>query len=233
LSLDPDGPQRGFYNFAKNHITRLGRRMHTSFLKTLTIVAARIPAQNQQSFMAMEIEAYDNPDINSAYVSTYQFFLQGSDLDIDAVSLQTFTLNNSGLYVGHSPYYNLDNIELAKASEFLPFPTGEKVTLEDISNPNTEQSTFEKYIEEIEIENFDSSAEEALIEAIFGKSPKGLFNIFKKKNGDVVLSLNLDSEDNIIKFAQLLREPRVLKAGAAFLDKINKRTDDGIQFTEE
>jgi hypothetical protein len=49
--------------------------MHTSFLKTLNIVAARIPAQNQQSFMAMEVEAYDNPDINSAYVSTYQFFL--------------------------------------------------------------------------------------------------------------------------------------------------------------
>jgi hypothetical protein len=29
--------------------------MHTSFLKTLNIIAARIPAQNQQSFMAMRV----------------------------------------------------------------------------------------------------------------------------------------------------------------------------------
>jgi hypothetical protein len=55
--------------------------------------------------MGMEVELYDNPDINSAHVSTMQFYLQGSDLDIDAVSLQTYTLSQSGLFVGHSPYY--------------------------------------------------------------------------------------------------------------------------------
>lgn len=66
--------------FKHEQLRKLGRRMHTSFLKTLHIIAARIPAQNMQSFMAMEIEAYDNPDINSAYVSSMQFYLQGSDL---------------------------------------------------------------------------------------------------------------------------------------------------------
>lgn len=67
-------------DFAMQHLKELGEQMHTSFLRSLEIIAARIPAQNQQSFMAMEVEAYDNPDINSAYVSVFQFYLQGSDL---------------------------------------------------------------------------------------------------------------------------------------------------------
>jgi hypothetical protein len=32
-----------------------GTRIHNSFIKSLNIIAARIPAQNQQSFMGMEI----------------------------------------------------------------------------------------------------------------------------------------------------------------------------------
>jgi hypothetical protein len=48
---------------------------HTSFLRSLDIVAARIPAQSMQSYMPMRIVAFDNPDINTAYVSTYQILL--------------------------------------------------------------------------------------------------------------------------------------------------------------
>lgn len=59
-------------------LIRKGRAKHTSFLKSLDVVAARIPAQNMQSFMAMKVVAFDNPDINNAYVSTLQIFLQGS-----------------------------------------------------------------------------------------------------------------------------------------------------------
>ena len=55
------------------------REKHTSFLKSLDIIAARIPAQSMQSFMPMKVVAFDNPDINTAYVSTYQILLQGSD----------------------------------------------------------------------------------------------------------------------------------------------------------
>ena len=52
---------------------------HTSFLRSLDIVAARIPAQSMQSYMPMKIIAFENADINNAYVSTYQILLQGSD----------------------------------------------------------------------------------------------------------------------------------------------------------
>ncbi len=62
-----------------NPIIRAGRMKHTSFLRSLDIVAARIPAQSMQSYMPMKVIAFDNPDINTAYVSTYQILLQGSD----------------------------------------------------------------------------------------------------------------------------------------------------------
>lgn len=61
-----------------HNIIKEGRAKHTSFLKSLDIVAARIPSQSKQSYMAMKVVAYDNPDINTAHVSVYQILLQGS-----------------------------------------------------------------------------------------------------------------------------------------------------------
>jgi hypothetical protein len=47
--------------------------------------------------MPMKVVAYDNPDLNNAYVSTLQILLQGSDFDIDAVSLVTYDIDDNGL----------------------------------------------------------------------------------------------------------------------------------------
>jgi hypothetical protein len=47
-----------------------GHEIHTSFLQSLKVVAARIPAQSMQSFMPMKVVAFEAPDINTAYVST-------------------------------------------------------------------------------------------------------------------------------------------------------------------
>lgn len=66
-------------NYISNRLIRELREKHTSFLKALDVVAARIPSQSMQSFMPMRVIAFDNPDINTAYVSTMQILLQGSD----------------------------------------------------------------------------------------------------------------------------------------------------------
>jgi len=105
----------------------MGHQLHTSFLKSLEVVAARIPAQSMQSFMPMKVAAFEAPDINTAYVSTAQFLFQGSDLDIDAVSLASYSFDHSGRYIMHSPFANVDTIENLEASESIPFPTGEKL----------------------------------------------------------------------------------------------------------
>jgi len=52
-------------------IIRDGRKMYTSFDESLNIIAGRIPAQSQQSFMAQRLVAFENPNVNSAYVSTW------------------------------------------------------------------------------------------------------------------------------------------------------------------
>lgn len=101
-----------------------GRNKHTSFLKSLEITAARIPSQSKQSYMPMKVVAYDNPDLNNAYVSTLQILLQGSDFDIDAVSLVTYDIDDNGLLQTWSPYTTLTSKELLEESLKLPIPSG-------------------------------------------------------------------------------------------------------------
>lgn len=113
-----------------NPIIKAGRAKYSAFLKSLDVVAARIPSQSLQSFMPMKVVAYDNPNRNSAYVSTLQILLQGSDYDIDAVSIVTFNINSNGNLDLWSPYSNVDTIDNLEESMRLPFPTGKDVEFE-------------------------------------------------------------------------------------------------------
>lgn len=127
--------------------------IHSSFIKSLDVLAARIPAQTMQSFMPMKVVAFDNPDVNSAYVNYWQIWLQGSDFDIDKVSLLGYSFDRTGKYVGWSPYFNLKTINNLKASEMLPFPTGKKV---EVVPTNDESLTewFNDYVGESKLFNF-------------------------------------------------------------------------------
>ena len=131
-------------------IYKLGREMHTSFLQSLKVLAARIPAQCMQSFMPMEVTEFDDSGLNSAYVSHFQFWLQGSDLDIDKVSLLGYAFDRDGRFVGWSPYFNLESEELLNESLNLPFPTGKKVEVvytEDEGLLAKTQDSFSAYID--------------------------------------------------------------------------------------
>lgn len=73
-------PNENEVGYQTNPLIRALREKHTSFVKALDVVAARIPSQSMQSFMPMRVVAFDNPDINTAYVSTMQILLQGSKI---------------------------------------------------------------------------------------------------------------------------------------------------------
>ena len=134
ISKDLNSPEKLASSSAFRYIQKLGREIHTSFLRSLDIIAARIPAQSMQSFMAMKIAAFIESDINTAYVSTDQIWLQGSDFDIDAVSLAMFSINSMGKYATWSPYMDLSSIEQLKKSEDLPLPTGVECTVKSGEN---------------------------------------------------------------------------------------------------
>lgn len=73
---------KNFVKNSKNTLNKEGARIFTSFKKSLEIVAARIPAQSLQSVMTMKVAGFVDSDINTAYVSTIQTFLQGSKKNI-------------------------------------------------------------------------------------------------------------------------------------------------------
>lgn len=106
-------------------ILKNGRELHTSFNASLDLIAGRIPAQSQQSFMTQRVVAFDNSDINTAMVSTFQLFLQGSDLDIDAVTLLGYEFDKNGKFIGWSPYFDIEHSDNLEASKKMPLPTGE------------------------------------------------------------------------------------------------------------
>lgn len=175
------------------------RQIWTSFMKYLENVAARIPAQSQQSFMAQRVAMFENTDTNNAYVSKFQFFLQGSDLDIDAVSIQTFDINRNGIYETYSPYANLDSPALLKASEkYLPFPTGEKIKVEEIHD-----STITTMHQLIAKQHYEGKR-------LFGLANKltqqdALFLINYTRNKDVTIEINTNSEQNIKDLATIIK----------------------------
>ena len=176
-------------------ISQEGLKVHASFLKSLEVIAGRIPAQSQQSFMTQKVAAFTNSDINSAYVSTFQLFIQGSDLDIDTVNLIGAGFDRQGHYVLWSPYANLGNSELIKASEQLPFPTGQAT---EITYDNSKDSFF------ITFNDF------------FGKNK--LFNIELDPNtGDVVRN-----EQGVYKISFDSESPTAIKQLAEFLNLVEK-----------
>ena len=120
------GEIKGTYTGMFGQIINSAIETHTSFIKSLDYIVSRTPAQSHQSFMPMKLVAFDESDVNSAYVSRYQLYLQGSDFDVDKASLLGSIIRN-GKYITWSPYMSLQSIEHLRASETLPFPTGLKL----------------------------------------------------------------------------------------------------------
>ena len=169
-------------------ILQNGRELHTSFNESLNLVAGRIPAQSQQSFMTQRVIGFDNSDRNTAMVSTFQLFLQGSDLDIDAVTLLGYEFDKNGKFVSWSPYFDVTSKEMLEASKEIPLPTGEVKNIE----ANAETNFFEIY------------------DKYFGTLFKHI-NITsgkqKTKNGVLELQLQISDDPNQVKLlAEFLRD---------------------------
>lgn len=114
-------------------LIKSGIDVHTSFLESLEFVVSRTPAQSQQSFMAMKVEAFGLEGTNSAYVSRDQLWLQGSDYDIDKISLLGLKFNH-GKLVTWSPFFSLKSREEFLASKKLPFPTNKELPMLPVNN---------------------------------------------------------------------------------------------------
>lgn len=95
---------------------------YSSFKKSLTFTASRIPAQTLQSFMQMELTGFTQSSKNIVYVSHWQTWLQGSDYDIDKAYIMGFEFDDNGKFVGWSNLFNYSNEQTLEASTYLPAP---------------------------------------------------------------------------------------------------------------
>lgn len=164
-----------------------GTEIWESFKKSLDVVAARIPAQSLQSVMAMKVAGFIDSDVNTAYVSTLQTFLQGSDYDIDVVSLAMYAFDKQGKFVQWSPYFNLSSADTLQASLQLPFPTGKILTSTDVRFDQRNPNNIMYYISTSN--NPDDSKP---------------FVLYRGQDGSPKIKYNLDNPTNILTLAGFL-----------------------------
>lgn len=126
-------------------IIRNAKETYTSFNESLKFIASRTPAQSQQSFMPMKIVAFTNSGLNSAYVSRWQIWLQGSDFDIDKVSLLGKEIYK-GKLVKWSNIQSLLNSDYYAQTKDLDFPTGEALSVDENNTDDAEiEEILQKY----------------------------------------------------------------------------------------
>jgi hypothetical protein len=142
------------------------------------------------------------------------------------------------LFVGHSPYYSLFNEELSKASEKIPMPTGNEISIDEKS------STFKKYADWITVRHTGLSeevldeADKLLLDVAYmdtTASIDGGFIVLNfRKNGEVKVSFDLTTVKKIENLIKLLKEPAFgIGDVEATVKDFNTWNSEEAQITEE
>jgi hypothetical protein len=79
--------------------------------------------------MSMRNVGWTLNDKNMAYVSHFQFYLQGSDLDIDKAYIMGQNYDSNGGYIGWSTLFDYSTSESFEKSKQIPVPKKIKVNL--------------------------------------------------------------------------------------------------------
>lgn len=134
-------------NIAKTYANKLSKTLYNSFVKSCSITSSRIPTQALASFMDMQVAAYNPEAANEVFVSRWQLWLQGSDLDIDKSYMMGHSFGKTGLFHHWSPISDYTSEIRRKISDELPVPNGLKIVLGDgeddvETNDNVVQVTY-------------------------------------------------------------------------------------------
>lgn len=180
--------QSGLYDkIEKNHklstLYKQSQRMYVAFQKSLETLAARIPSQGMASFMTMKVEGFTNVDVNDCFISDMQIWLQGSDFDVDKVTVMGCAFTNSGRYIKWSKYMVDDTLKALNITSKLKFPTGRKTIVSD------GEETFEEFKSlfknnKLNLKNNDGTYNEDKLELLVKMINKYDHNLSGKK-GDL------------------------------------------------
>ncbi len=113
---------------------------YVNFKKSLEIVGARIPGQDLQSYMGMEIVHFLNGQANAMHVSPWHQLYTGEDFDIDKVFTLFYSLDRSGKIKGWSTFWNSNSTKMLDLSLTLPLP--ENITKETVPSADLDVIMF-------------------------------------------------------------------------------------------
>lgn len=120
-----------YNNYRFKSLWEKSQKIRVSFLESLKFLAARIPAQSMQSFMTMKVEGFTNIGVNDCYISDMQVWLQGSDFDVDKVTLMGLSFTRSGQLKTWSKYIRYQTEKEYEITSKIKFPTGLKTKVVD------------------------------------------------------------------------------------------------------
>lgn len=187
---------------------------YKSFMTTLDSLVARIPSQTQQSFMGMHTVMFDNTGVNACFVNDMQLWLEGSDFDGDKVTFQQYAVDNRGLFIGWSPYFDVSNLF---GSKRIPFPTGQESSMVDLNEMSAEERAQFAMTEEQTV-HFDN---------LFMMGKDGKYLLKSKHNVNDVVAFIEDANimmrnNGGLSYRNINENPSVYSEVINFLDVHNK-----------
>lgn len=121
-----------YYKQAKDGYEQKYRNsLFVSFLRSLDVIATRIPTQNMSSIMTMKIAAFTKQDINDVFVTKWQQWLQGADYDIDKAFILGYNFDDHGRFITWSAIQELYDDSIFETSLRLPLPSGKSIEKKD------------------------------------------------------------------------------------------------------
>ena len=189
------------------YLDGIANSMYTSFLKSLNVISARIPSQALQSFMPMKTVGFTENKSNDIYVSHWQLWLQGSDLDIDKAYTMMYSINDSGIYDYWSPLFDFSSLESLTLSENLPTPNKYKIKFNNTS-------TKSKQLNVIQVSSNEEIPENGINITPYLISPYSLENIIP-----LLELIDSSIENNNFTFYSTLEDKFEI------LDKVNEHNN--------
>lgn len=129
------------------YIEVLAEKQALAFPKTLEIIAARIPAQGKQSFVAGQVRGFITSNRNALYGAPEMLTITGADHDIDKSHVLVYSLRPDGSLYSYTPFIDGGKISKAKFEEHLRNKiTERKAILEALGR---EREDIEKAIDKL------------------------------------------------------------------------------------
>lgn len=118
----------------EDYTSKYAESLYHSFLRSLDVIATRIPTQNMSSIMTMRAVSLLDSDVNNVFVTKWQQWLQGADYDIDKAFLLCYNFDSNGRFIRWSPLQKIYTSQVFDVSLRLPLPTTQEIRIDTQSS---------------------------------------------------------------------------------------------------